>query len=229
METPQTTNFSRKCRDKVNTHFANLRKILTPYFADAADWNRFKIIERALVLLGAKKSENFENYQAGQKSNKEACALYRSKLNRAFEELKETLISRNLVNLREYRLFTRAGILDCAISSLQVIQQNTARNPGVSPIPVLLPRPIISRKRSAEEFSIPQPKFLRTPNSTGSISPCSDSTGSISPVDFTSLSFGQSALARIRTLAFLKMASQNSVPIFDNNVCPPTSSIWRPW
>ena len=231
METPQTINFSRKCRDKVNTHFANLRKMLTPVFPDSVDWNRFKIIERALVVLGSRKNEDFETEViTGQKTNKEACALYRSKLNRSFEDLKETLRVRNLVNLREYRLFTRAGILDCAISSIDVIIKNQRAYTGIIAEPTVLPRPVISsngsRKRSCHDFYQPESKFSRTPDSTGSISPKSDDS-SISPVHFTGSIFDQSALARIRTLAFLKMISETPTQILDEEVNK--NGIWRPW
>ena len=236
METPQTNNFSRKCRYKVNTHFARLRKIMSPYFPDSSDWNRFRIIERALVLLGARKSDDFETeITTGQKSNKEACAIYRSKLNRSFDELKLTLQARNLVNLREYRLFTRAGILACAISSLQVILEKTGFQPtDISTIPVIRSQPVLNtcaattRKRSSDELFLPQTKFSRTPDSTGSISPRSDESET-SPLKFSGLTFDQSALARVRALAFLQMISQNTIEVTEREAKSEDNAIWRPW
>ena len=236
METPQTNNFSRKCRDKVNTHFARLRKIMSPYFPDSSDWNRFRIIERALVLLGARKSDDFETeITSGQKSNKEACAIYRSKLNRSFDELKVTLQARNLVNLREYRLFTRAGILACAISSLQVILEKPVFQPiGISTMPVIRSQPILNscaaltKKRSSDELFLPQTKFSRTPDSTGSISPRSDESAT-SPVNFSEMNFDQSALARVRALAFLQMISLNTIEVSDKKAKSKDNVIWRPW
>ena len=43
------------------------------------------------------------------------------------------------------------------------------------------------------------------------------------------MTFDQSALARIRALAFLQMISQNTIEVSDQKTKSEDNVIWRPW
>ena len=166
-----STDFSRRCRDRVNQKFSIIRKILEPVFLNASDWNRFRIIERTLIVL---KGENFgqeKTKTSGTKSNREACAEYRSKLNSSFNLLRDELENSQL-DSSKYRLFSRAGILEASIDALKKKLEFLTFKPNPYPT-------IISRvpKRKLEDFENSIEKRSPTENSFGSDSPGSESDG----------------------------------------------------
>ena len=170
MNTPTTsTDFSRKCRDRVNRNFSIIRQMLEPVFTNASDWNRFKIIERALIIIKGEKID-FEKPTKipNSQSNKEACAQYRSKMNASFGCLRDSFEKSGL-DLSKYRIFTRAGILEATIDCLKSKIGNVSKP---IPEPSIIYR---APKRKLEDYQNSIEKRSPTELSTGSISPNSDS------------------------------------------------------
>ena len=127
-----STDFSRKCRDKVNISFKKLKIILSsfPRYSQCQEWSRFDILERAVEALELKRgiSNSYtrrNNIDRTNLSNKELCQLYRTRLNNAFDALKCEL---DLLgeDLSGFRLFSRNGILQAACAILQGDQVKVA-------------------------------------------------------------------------------------------------------
>jgi len=226
METP-TTSFSKKCRNRVNEKFSKLRIILGSFFPDCDDWNRFRVIERALILLrGTSNNSSVEQFEPTQSmSNKEACALYRSKMNIAFEMLKTEVENITSIDAKKYRLFTRAGVLEAAIDAIGEMRQNFAQN--------FPPNRGVKRSRA---------------DSVSSISPRSDSVGSISPTHFSPTDFSPTQFCKeacIQRLLYFnmlyKMRAGKHTETFSEKLrkraksyryVPETRTeyyVWRPW
>ena len=121
-----STDFSRKCRDKVNVSFKKLKIILSsfPRYRQCQEWSRFDILERAIESFELKRGLALSNSYTRRNrvdrtnlSNKELCQLYRTRLNNAFDALKNEL---DLLedDLSGYRLFSRNGILQAACAML---------------------------------------------------------------------------------------------------------------
>ena len=221
MQNSTTTNFSRKCRDRVNHHFAVLRNILEAMFPACNDWNRFRIIERALMAIkGTSKDCTMDRTESTfNKSNKEACALYRSKLNQAFEMLKIELEINPLIDVKKYRLFTRSGILAGTIDLIQLLRCRL-------PQPVFRTEPIkgIKRKRDGLSDFEPFRKYQRSPDSINSTSPRSDVSDS--PTELAQFN------PLVQTEALLKFyAAIAQLPQFAQcrSMLKAKTSTWRPW
>ena len=166
----ETVSFSKRCRGRVNEKFSELRKILEIIFPNCQNWNRFHIIDLALIAISGKPAETGSDplEPALNRSNKEACAFYRAKMNAAFENLKNEIEKSAKVNSNNYRLFTRAGILQAAIDLI--------RQTRFLPVPIFPPTPTRGLKRKMEENSDDERffKMRKTPESTESISPKSE-------------------------------------------------------
>ena len=230
----QEVNFSRKCRDRVNQLFAQLRSQLEPFYPRSEDWNRFRIIERALARIrGTGTGCDFAALESAepthQKSNKEACAFYRSKLNFAFDMLKAEIEKRPEISSRHYRLFTRAGILQGTIDILQTLG-------GVPslPKPAFAPRPAgLKRKHSPDALYDLEPLRKRQSSPSGSvesISPRSQSTLS-PPFPTASELPAQFHLTRmLQTQALINFyASVAKLREQTGNAEQSASPTWRPW
>jgi hypothetical protein len=170
MNTPRTsTDFSRKCRDRVSRNFSIIRQMLEPIFNNASDWNRFKIIKRALIVIKGEKIDHEKPSKIStSQSNKEACAQYRSKINASFRCLRDSL-EHSGCDLSKYRIFTRAGILEATIDCLKSKIGNITKP---IPEPSIIHR---APKRKLEDYQNSIEKRSPTELSTGSISPNSDS------------------------------------------------------
>ena len=170
MNTPTTsTDFSRKCRDRVNRNFSIIRQMLEQVFINASDWNRFKIIDRALIVIKSEKIDLEKPTKiTNSQSNKEACAQYRSKINASFGCLRDSLENCGL-DLSKYRIFTRAGILEATIDCLKLKIVNITKP---IPEPSIIYR---AQKRKLEDYHNSIEKRSPSELSTGSISPNSDS------------------------------------------------------
>ena len=221
MTNSTSTSFSRKSRDRVNHHFAVLRNVLEAMFPACDDWNRFRIIERALIVIkGTTKDCTIDHMESTcNKSNKEVCAMYRSKLNLAFEMLKIELENNPLIDVKKYRLFTRSGILAGTIDLIQLLRCRL-------PQPVFRTEPIKGIKRKKDEISDFEPfrKYQRSPGSINSISPRSDVSDS--PTELAQFN------RLVQTEALLKFyAAIAQLPQFAQcrSMLKAKTSTWQPW
>ena len=127
-------DFSRKCRDKVNFFFGELKSTLCsfPRYSNFQNWSRFETLERATEAIELRRG--VVNAQRDQMpidksnlSNKQLCQLYRARLNAAFDALRNELDKCTDVNLAKFRLFSRAGLLEAACHLLKPITPRKRR------------------------------------------------------------------------------------------------------
>ena len=126
--------------------------------------------------------------------------------------LKTELETSSLISSKNYRLFTRAGVLAGTIDLIRALRFGLSQ-------PVFSPEPIRRLKRKAEESSDDEPnsKYRKTPNSVNSLSPSSDE--SFSPPEFSQLNL-------IQTRALIKFYTA----IAQYRVAPQSEAgTWRPW
>ena len=259
MSTPnknqKNVNFSRKCRDRVNFFFQKLKislKKIPTYQSKNLNWNRFEILERALqqiqVIDGIfKNSENelatSSNFSSERKdlNNKELCQLYRTRLNLGFDKLRNILEQKP--ELAQYRLFSRAGLLEATVHYLET-------KSFYSTVPSE-PTKCLKRERSEDDDlispnKIPKPYFPvqsnRLNTSTGLDSPDSG----FSPPDGAACSTAMQAshlysmeLARAQLYAYNRLillrtqlaqnSTQNLIQVESESTSNETASVWRPW
>lgn len=251
MSTPTTNqknvDFSRKCRDRVNFFFQKLKITLQKvsiYQSTCLNWNRFEILERALqqiqVLDGSmiKKNGSTDPNDFNRKdlNNKELCQLYRTRLNLGFEKLRNILEQKQ--ELRQFRLFSRAGLLEAAVHYLETKLPCNG---------TALPKPNLKRERIDEDDlvispnKIPKPYFtnqfplIQYPNlnnSTGFESPDSQ----LSPVDMRSSTYSQQSphysleWARAQLIAYNRLILlRNATQIAQRESRSESAGVWRPW
>ena len=251
MSTPTTNqknvDFSRKCRDRVNFFFQKLKITLQKvsiYQSTCLNWNRFEILERALqqiqVLDGSmiKKNGSTDPNDFNRKdlNNKELCQLYRTRLNLGFEKLRNILEQKQ--ELRQFRLFSRAGLLEAAGHYLETKLPCNG---------TALPKPNLKRERIDEDDlvispnKIPKPYFtnqfplIQYPNlnnSTGFESPDSQ----LSPVDMRSSTYSQQSplysleWARAQLIAYNRLILlRNATQIAQRESRSESAGVWRPW
>ena len=209
MNTPKTnSDFSKKSRDKLNQLFSELRRLVEPHFSTVSDWNRFRIIDGAIALLTNHplKQSALQNEQQGQLSNREACAIYRNKLNQSFDALKMTLFSRGITE--QLRSHSRASLLKATIVSLSAKTLHRT-----------LPRPIIRvPKRPLEEDYSYTPDEKR-PRSIGSTPSPRSSPDQIPPAHAV-----YSHRLFLEHLRLSQAFSQISPRLPEK-----TEQFWRPW
>ena len=251
MSTPTTNqknvDFSRKCRDRVNFFFQKLKITLQKvsiYQSTSLNWNRFEILERALqqiqVLDGSmiKKSGSTDPNDFNRKdlNNKELCQLYRTRLNLGFEKLRNILEQKQ--ELRQFRLFSRAGLLEAAVHYLETKLPCNG---------TALPKPNLKRERIDQDDQVVSPNKIPKPyftnqfpliqypnlnNSTGFESPDSH----LSPVDMRSSTYGQQShlysleLARAQLIAYNRLILlRNATQIAQRESRSESAGVWRPW
>ena len=251
MSTPTTNqknvDFSRKCRDRVNFFFQKLKITLQKvsiYQSTSLNWNRFEILERALqqiqVLDGSmiKKSGSTDPNDFNRKdlNNKELCQLYRTRLNLGFEKLRNILEQKH--ELRQFRLFSRAGLLEAAVHYLETKLPCNG---------TALPKPNLKRERIDQDDQVVSPNKIPKPyftnqfpliqypnlnNSTGFESPDSH----LSPVDMRSSTYSQQSqlysleLARAQLIAYNRLILlRNATQIAQRESRSESAGVWRPW
>ena len=251
MSTPTTNkknvDFSRKCRDRVNFFFQKLKitlQTVSIYQSTCLNWNRFEILERALqqiqVLDGSmiKKNGSTDPNDFNRKdlNNKELCQLYRTRLNLGFEKLRNILEQKQ--ELRQFRLFSRAGLLEAAVHYLETKLPCNG---------TALPKPNLKRERIDEDDQVISPKKIPKPyftnqfpliqypnlnNSTGFESPDSQ----LSPVDMRSSTYSQQShlysleLARAQLIAYNRLILlRNATQIAQRESRSESAGVWRPW
>lgn len=130
----KSVDFSRKCRDRVNFFFGELKSTLCsfPRYSNCHEWSRFDILERATEALELRRGVvNGKRDQApvdkSNLSNKELCQLYRTRLNTGFYTLRNELDKCENVNLAKFRLFSRAGLLEATCYLLKPITPRKRR------------------------------------------------------------------------------------------------------
>ena len=123
----KSVDFSRKCRDRVNFFFKELKSILAdfPRYQECREWSRFDILERAIEALELRRGViNGETYCQRNEidktnlTNKQLCQLYRTRLNTGFDALRNEL-DQCTTDLTKFRLFSRAGLLQAACHVLR--------------------------------------------------------------------------------------------------------------
>ena len=126
-ERKQSVDFSRKCRDRVNLFFKELKSILAhfPRYQQCREWSRFDILERGIEALELSRGViNGETYCQRNEidktnlTNKQLCQLYRIRLNTGFDALRNEL-DQCKIDLAKFRLFSRAGLLEAACHVLR--------------------------------------------------------------------------------------------------------------
>ena len=127
MESKKTIDFSRKCRDRVNFFFKQLKSLLQkfPRYQNCQEWSRFDILERSVEALEFRRGlVSDESYRSKNQvdrtdlTNKELCQLYRTRLNSGFDALRTELQLAKDFDKTKFRLFSRAGILEATCSIL---------------------------------------------------------------------------------------------------------------
>ena len=249
MSTPTTNqknvDFSRKCRDRVNFFFQKLKitlKKISNYQSTSLNWNRFEILERALqqiqILDGSKMltkngaiHPDMNNFSRKDLNNKELCQLYRTRLNLGFEKLRNILEQKQ--ELRQFRLFSRAGLLEAAVHYLDTKLPSNE---------VTIPKPNLKRERieDGEVISpnkIPKPYFtnqlplIQYPN-------LNNSTGFESPESQLSPVYLQSShshlysleLARAQLIAYNRLIIlKNATQMAQLETKSESAGVWRPW
>ena len=252
MSTPNKTqkniDFSRKCRDRVNFFFQKLKislKKFPEYQSTNLNWNRFEILERALQqiqIIDGKTEGQLENtmvnaFNRKDLNNKELCQLYRTRLNLGFDKLRNILEQKP--ELAQFRLFSRAGLLEATVHYLEIKTQfcNAA-----------LPKPNLKRERSEEDEMISPNKIPKqyfnfpvySNNLNTSIGVESPDSGLSPPVGagvdirasqthhFYSLELARTQLIAYNRLILLRNASQMAHR--ESKVASKgTTSVWRPW
>ena len=247
--TQQNIDFSRKCRDRVNFFFQKLKislKKIPEYQSTHLNWNRFEILERALQqiqIIDGKAGAQLENIMLNNPNrkdlnNKELCQLYRTRLNLGFDKLRNILEQKP--ELAQFRLFSRAGLLEATVHYLETKTQffNAA-----------LPKPYLKRERSDEEDEMITPtkipkQYFNLPvypnNLNTSIGVESPDSGFSPPVGvgahirasqthhLYSLELARAQLIAYNRLILLNNASQMT-QIDSKQVPKRTASVWRPW
>ena len=231
----KNVDFSRKCRDRVNFFFQKLKiklKNIPKFQSGHLNWNRFEILERALHIIQIIDGIQIEpNEQTGLNrkdlNNKQLCQLYRTRLNLGFDKLRNILEEK--VELRQFRLFSRAGLLEATIHYLErflLLEDN------------ILPKPNLKRERTCDENTISPNKLIRILPSNCQYVQYSDnlnsSTGFDSPdtsmsprmIQFNSFDFARAQLMTYNRLLLLK----NATEMAQNNLKKGSDyNIWRPW
>jgi len=97
------------------------------YQSTSLNWNRFEILERALqqiqildgsiIKTNGSFQQDMQDFNRKDLNNKELCQLYRTRLNLGFEKLRNVLEQKQ--ELRQFRLFSRAGLLEAAVHYLE--------------------------------------------------------------------------------------------------------------
>jgi len=244
----QSVDFSRKCRDRVNFFFQKLKislKKIAEYQSTHLNWNRFEILERALQqiqIIDGKAESQLENtmlnaFNRKDLNNKELCQLYRARLNLGFDKLRNILEQKP--ELAQFRLFSRAGLLEATVHYLETKTQfcNAA-----------LPKPNLKRERSEEDEMISPNKIPKqyfnfpvySNNLNTSIGVESPDSGLSPParvrVDirgsqthhFYSLELARAQLIAYNRLILLRNVSQ--MPQRESKLSSgETTSVWRPW
>ena len=202
MENQKTIDFSRKCRDRVNFFFKQLRTTLQtfPRYQSCTEWSRFDILERSVEALEFRRGlVSEQSYRSKihvdrtEMTNKELCQLYRTRLNSGFDALRSELEVAENFDKTKFRLFSRAGILEATCSILTPLSSKL--NPK-------------SRKRCRESDKISPSKIQL--NDSGYESPKSE----VSP----SLRFQYAYMQYIQAHASQLLKTKQ-----------PESTYWRPW
>ena len=254
MSTPNKSqkniDFSRKCRDRVNFFFQKLKislKKIPEYQSTHLNWNRFEILERALQqiqIIDGKAETQFENTSLNisnrkDLNNKELCQLYRTRLNLGFDKLRNILEQKP--ELAQFRLFSRAGLLEATVHYLETKKRFCNDE---------LPKPYLKRERNddADEmispnkvpkqcfnFSVRSNTGLNT--STGFESPDSGlSPPGVAGVDIRASQahhFYSLELARAQLIAYNRLILLRNAPLMVQSepkvVSNEPTSVWRPW
>ncbi|CAG5113619.1 Oidioi.mRNA.OKI2018_I69.chr2.g7709.t1.cds [Oikopleura dioica] len=220
MNTPRTSgnDFSKKSRVKLNERFSRLRVIVEKRFPEIHDWNRFRILDAAIALLGGKPLSANPTERRTAMNNQEACAYYRNKLKNCFEILKQTLDTEGFISAGTTRqLNTRAGLLEFTIDCL-VTKFGEPDELRIDFLPTPIVRRSPKKRRSTDSCEFTPP--AKRPSSINfTPSPASSSSGSLqlSPEH-------EQLLQKLRIAYFLSNLSGKTAfnPALDLN-------IWRPW
>ena len=251
MSTPSTNqksvDFSRKCRDRVNFFFQKLKislQKIPDYQSSGLNWNRFEILERALQqiqMIDGSNRTNFGTELATDPSsnrkdmnNKELCQLYRTRLNLGFEKLRNILEQKP--ELRQFRLFSRAGLLEATIHYLETQLPSHG---------LQMPKPSLKRERTDEDDEVISPNKIPKPyftnqfpviqypnlnNSTGLESPESGSSPINMPVSHQSTHILSLELVRAQLIAYNRlMMLRSASQMILREPKSETPGVWRPW
>ena len=249
----KNVDFSRKCRDRVNFFFQKLKitlKKIPIYQSTSLNWNRFEILERALqqiqILDGSKLKTNgsihqeIQDFNRKDLNNKELCQLYRTRLNLGFEKLRNILEQKQ--ELRQFRLFSRAGLLEAAVHYLERKNLETKLTYNGA----ALPKPNFKRERFEDEDEVISPNKIPKPyftnqfplipnlnNSAGFESPDSASppTDRFRPMTYSQQNhFYSLELARAQLIAYNRLIIlKNATQMAQRESRCESAGVWRPW
>ena len=238
----KNVDFSRKCRDRVNFFFQKLKislKKIPDYQSTHLNWNRFEILERALqqiqILDGPSHNQlqpEIENFDRKNLNNKELCQLYRTRLNLGFEKLRKILEQKQ--ELRQFRLFSRAGLLEATVHYLETrlsfdavqprqrLKRERTEDDVISPSKI--PKPYITNH-------IPMVQYPNLNNSTGLDSPDSGSSPTHQQTSQQSSHFYSLELARAQLLAYNRLIMLRNATQMSQQALKSTEpkGVWRPW
>jgi len=252
----KNVDFSRKCRDRVNFFFQKLKitlKKIPIYQSTSLNWNRFEILERALqqiqILDGSKLKTNgsihqeIQDFNRKDLNNKELCQLYRTRLNLGFEKLRNILEQKQ--ELRQFRLFSRAGLLEAAVHYLERKNLETKNlETKLTCNGAALPKPNLKRERIEEDEEVISPSKIPKPYFTKqfpSIPNLNNSTGfespdSASPVGLRLSTYSQQnhfyslELARAQLIAYNRLIIlNNATQMAQRESRCESAGVWRPW
>ena len=205
------------------------------------------MLDGSMIKSNGSIHQEIQDFNRKDLNNKELCQLYRTRLNLGFEKLRNILEQKQ--ELRQFRLFSRAGLLEAAVHFLERKNLETKNlETKLTCNGAALPKPNLKRERFEDEDEVISPNKIPKPyftnqfpliqypnlnNSTGFESPDSASppTDRFRPMTYSQQNhFYSLELARAQLIAYNRLIIlKNATQMAQRESRPESAVVWRPW